>query len=282
MSGTPVFLLGTGRSGTTLVQRLLNSYPDVLIWGEHAGYLHKLAQAYDILTKSPSMEEFSYSVNESIGTELNASIFKDPERWQAWNNWFKKDDIRSIFRQHIEEVFNPAQVGQQSIWGFKEIRYGVDDNVLEFLIDLFPDGKFLFVVRNGLNTVESQLNTFYKGKSRHLKVKRIIQLPIAIRIARLWSRQNLRFKSFAQSHPDNSCLLRYEDIIRDPEHFQMIFDFIGRPVTHAQKEILEMKSGRGTGFGKETDENERWKRLGPIPIVILRRIVKRTSRELGY
>ncbi len=282
MNGTPVFLLGTGRSGTTLVQRLLNSYPDVLIWGEHAGYLHKLAQAYDILTKSPSMEEFSYSVNEDIGTNLDASVFKDPKRWQAWNNWFKKEDIRELFRQHIEDVFNPTQVGQHSIWGFKEIRYGVDDNVPEFLLDLFPNARFLFVVRNGLNTVESQLNTFYKGKSNHLTVKRLIQLPIAIRIARLWRKQNLRFNSFAQDHPDNSCLLRYEDIIRDPDQFQMIFDFVGKPVTHVQREILEMKSGRGTGFGKETDENERWKRLGPVPIFILKRILGSASKELGY
>ena len=77
MSGTPVFLVGTGRSGTTLVQRLLNSYSDTLIWGEHAGFLQQYSEAYNLLSKSPSMDEFSYSQNEELG-DISAELFKDP------------------------------------------------------------------------------------------------------------------------------------------------------------------------------------------------------------
>jgi hypothetical protein len=40
MAGTPLVVLGCGqRCGSTLVQRLLCSHPDVMIWGEHDGQL---------------------------------------------------------------------------------------------------------------------------------------------------------------------------------------------------------------------------------------------------
>src|SRR5438874_131876 len=43
---TPILVLGTGnRCGSTLIQRLLSSHPDVLIWGEHGGQLSQLLAA---------------------------------------------------------------------------------------------------------------------------------------------------------------------------------------------------------------------------------------------
>jgi len=43
---SPIFLLGTGRSGTTLLQRIINSAEDVIIWGEHGGFLSQVSEAY--------------------------------------------------------------------------------------------------------------------------------------------------------------------------------------------------------------------------------------------
>ncbi len=275
-------MLGTGRSGTTLVQRLLNSYPDVMIWGEHAGFLSDTSAAYDVLTKSRSMDEFSYNENEKLGSDLSTEVFKNPERWQAWNNWFKKDDVKDLFREHLHAVFNPAQVGEHELWGFKEIRYGQEDHVMEFLIEIFPQAKFIFIVRNGLNTIESQLNTFHKGNSKYLTLKRLIQLPLAMGLARNWREQNLNFKKFSEAHPDNCVLVRYEDIISDPAQMEALFAFVGKPITETQEAILQMKSGRGTGFDKKSNQNERYKRLGLIPIAILGAMLKDASKSLGY
>ena len=43
---SPIFLLGTHRSGTTLLQRIVNSSEDAMIWGEHGGFLGDIAEAY--------------------------------------------------------------------------------------------------------------------------------------------------------------------------------------------------------------------------------------------
>ena len=42
----PILLLGSGRCGSTLLQRVLNSSPEITVWGEHAGFLTSIAQSY--------------------------------------------------------------------------------------------------------------------------------------------------------------------------------------------------------------------------------------------
>jgi hypothetical protein len=37
----PIFLLGTGRCGSTLLQKILNSVDNVMIYGEHGGFLRQ-------------------------------------------------------------------------------------------------------------------------------------------------------------------------------------------------------------------------------------------------
>lgn len=282
MENTPVFLIGTGRSGTTLVQRLLNSYPDTMIWGEHAGYLDSVAKAYTILAKHPSMEEYSFSQNRELKGDLSAAVFKQPERWQAWNNWFAKTDVAEFFRIHLEEVFNAEKIGKHAYWGFKEIRYGIDDQVLEFLRELYPSAKFIFIVRNGLNTIESQLNTFHQGESKFLTIKRLIQLPIAIKIAKKWAKQNSNLFAFAKKNPDCTRLLRYEDLISQSTALEQLLEFLGKPLTETQRAIMEMSAGRGSSYQSGLAENQRWQRLGPIPIFFLRRILRDTHEIFDY
>ena len=43
---TPIFLFGSGRSGTTLVHRLLNSVDGVYLWGEQGRFIKHMAEAY--------------------------------------------------------------------------------------------------------------------------------------------------------------------------------------------------------------------------------------------
>ncbi|KAA3622570.1 MAG: hypothetical protein DWQ08_12670, partial [Proteobacteria bacterium] len=42
-----IFILGRGRSGTTLLQRMLNQAAGVTLCGEHNGFLTGVAEAYD-------------------------------------------------------------------------------------------------------------------------------------------------------------------------------------------------------------------------------------------
>ena len=63
---SPIFLLGTHRSGTTLLQRIVNSSEDALIWGEHGGFLSQIAEAYFLNFEDSSNKLISFYVYSSL------------------------------------------------------------------------------------------------------------------------------------------------------------------------------------------------------------------------
>lgn len=276
-----IFIIGSGRSGTTLVQRLFNSFPNTMIWGEHSGFLTSISDAYYTLMRNPSMHEYSYSQVAPATTDNLIEFYKRPERWQAWNNWFQPNDVKELFKQYLESIFNPKGIGESVIWGFKEIRYGKNDRVIDFLAELYPKAQFVFITRNGLNTLESQLTTFHQGESKYLAIKRILQLPIAIRIAINWTTQNRYLMRLAASDNGNFQLIQFEHIIKDINILEPILSKLGLSIGEKQLEVMKMKEGRGTGF-KGTDVDLRWKRLGFFPGFIAEMILGATNSKIGY
>jgi len=276
-----LFIIGSGRSGTTLVQRLFNSFPNIMIWGEHSGFLKDMAEAYFTLTLNSSMKEYSYTQPlPDKGGDLLVH-YKRPERWQAWNNWFQPSDVKNIFRAHLESFFNPKGTAKSLIWGFKEIRYGTNDRVIEFLAELYPNAQFVFATRNGLNTLERQLTTFYQGESKFLAIKRILQLSIVIRISREWVIQNRHLMKLADQNGDNFHFIQYEGILKDISILIPVLKNLGVELGDAQFKILKMKKGRGSGF-KEGNVDLRWKRLGLVAGFAMELIIGTTNRSIGY
>jgi len=282
MNSTPIFLLGSGRSGTTLIQRLLNSYPDTLIWGEHHGFLKYISKSYYLLKDSPSMHEFVYSKQPKDADINLISYYKNPSIWQAWINWFSQDDLKTIYRGIIEGFFNPDNLNKCAYWGFKEIRYFASDRVIDLLLELYPNAKFLIITRNGYNVVESQLTTFHRGNSRYKKIKRILQLPTIFRICSEWKEQNSYYISLLNSKNPNIIHLKYERAVSDLNYLNHIFQSIGYTIGDEQEKILSMKEGRGSAISDNTDINNRWQRMGFIPYIITKTLLQRTNQLLGY
>ena len=115
--GNPVFVLASGpRSGSTLVQRLLNSCPDMLIWGEHAGYLAGVVESFEALTQWQARFFLSRTgfVEDGYDQFLPNMVPLESELWDA-------------AAAHIEAlVGRPAASLGRPLWGFKEVRYGAD------------------------------------------------------------------------------------------------------------------------------------------------------------
>jgi len=276
-----IFIIGSGRSGTTLVQRLFNSFPNTMVWGEHAGFLKEISEAYFTLTQDPKLKEHSYSQKPPDASDEVIDFYKRPERWQAWNNWFQPEDINGIFRQYLESIFSPSSLGESVIWGFKEIRYGRNDRVIEFLAELYPEAEFVFVARNGLNTLESQLTTFRQGESKYLTIKRILQLPTAIKMSIIWSKQNRHFMKLLDSNKENFHLVHFEKLTVDIHILAPILNKLGLELGETQFKIIKMKEGRGSGLD-EGLVDQRWKRLGLIPSFIAEVLLGATNEQLGY
>lgn len=195
MERAPLLVLAAGqRCGSTLIQRLLSSHPQVLIWGEHAGQLRQLL---------------------AIGDRLRSwtSDFGDPGRlgfarsgYQSFmaNMTPEADRIDHATKAYLEQLFaRPAQELGRPVWGFKEVRYGLAE--ASALHQLFPDCRVLHIVRDPRDVLCS-LDVWERAGGWPRSDTELVVAD--------WKRVAASFWS-AEVEPW-VLRLRYEDLIADP------------------------------------------------------------------
>jgi hypothetical protein len=281
----PIFVLSSGRSGSTLVQRILNSYPDITIWGEHRGFLRSVAEAYFSILEHPGNARYLFA-NRSDGvpfTGENLVEEKAADNWQAWMNWFSPADVTQLFRNFVLSFFRPALLGEGTIWGFKEIRYGANDRVIELLARLFPEAIFVFLVRNGYDTVSSQLMAWQPtGRLGSVRLERMVPGRRLLTYARHWVIQNRAFLRWHSSREIRSFVIAFEDIVRGERVPDPLLNAIGKSWGDEQQHILEMAEGRGSAFKDSDGVQQRSQSLGGLPLLAVHWIIGGLNAELGY
>jgi hypothetical protein len=224
----PIFLLGTGRCGSTLLQKILNSVDNVMIYGEHGGFLRQIAEAYFLNLEDKKIEK--YIMSQNVAGEDPTSVFeslKDPQLWSAWTNWYNQETVKNNFRDFIESFFNPISLGRKVHWGFKEIRYGLSDRVLEMLADLYPNGRFVFIFRHPVDVVASKISA---------RMSDGIETD-----AHSWVDQNSYFLDFYRLNKERSRIVRYEDLIGDNSpQLDLLSDWLGFSLTDKKTNIIEL------------------------------------------
>lgn len=149
----PIVMLGSGRCGSTLVQRMINTSPAATLWGEHAGFLKGLAQSYFELTQGDEMRANYYG--NPIDPSLITGSLTQHDISINWVNGFSKSDIRSAWRRMLTSLFTQGIDPTTTRWGFKEIRYIAGDRTVEMWQELFPQTHFIFVTRHPLDVIQS-------------------------------------------------------------------------------------------------------------------------------
>ena len=160
------FLLGTGRCGSTLVQRLINFAPEAIIWGEHGGFLNPIAAGYFRILTNQNLERVVYQKPGFYNPARIINNRKDICNSEiSWMNDFQKDAVKSSFKQFIESIFCSKLPQSISCWGFKEILYGKykNDLSIDMLLELFPESKNIIIVRHPLDTIVS-MSAAWHGK----------------------------------------------------------------------------------------------------------------------
>jgi hypothetical protein len=259
----PIFLLGTGRCGSTLLQKILNSVDNVAIYGEHGGFLKQIAAAYFLNLEDKMIEKYIMSQNAAGKDPLSVfQTLKNPQLWSAWTNWYNRETVRSNFRDFIESFFNPISLEQKVHWGFKEIRYGLDDQVPEMLADLYADGRFVFIVRHPVHVVASKISA---------RASDGIEAD-----AHTWVAQNTSFLNFCRVHSERSKSVHYEEIIsNNSKELSHLFDWLGFSLSDRQKDIIKTTKPRYKGRPKPA-------KLTHDEVNSIQKITQELRNELGY
>ena len=130
-----------GRSGTTLLQGILNSIPGYLIRGENRWAPYHLYQFHQVCSAA---RDGQYSRGHRLGPD---------------HPWFGMDDFpleAALSYQRtlvLETLLRPRRTTR--VAGFKEIMWAsgdyetfVDEGYIDYLIALFPDARFLINTRD--------------------------------------------------------------------------------------------------------------------------------------
>jgi hypothetical protein len=222
----PIFVFAQPRSGSTLVQRLVNSLEDVILYGEHLEVLTGVAAAYDTFM---ARRGHSFCSEDSDRAAVQAKALhrlKDPTDFSPNANALSYEHVRATFRDFVKALVHPVRDPRFRRWGFKEIRYWSHDRVFEMLIDLFPQATFVFVVRHPLEQIASHEGTGWGKASIRERAER-------------WRDQAVSYLEYHRRRPDLSRLVRYEDLTRaDSDAGRALIEFLGYAYTARQDEIL--------------------------------------------
>jgi hypothetical protein len=194
-----VFIVTAGRTGSTLVLGILNSYDGVDIRGENFGFLYYQYKAIEALKVARA----------HLGTDkASQSPFYGADRVDIGAI---EDRIMSTCREFVDG----GRASTIAIGGFKEVRYDMPDlkGYLAFLMRLFPSCLFIFLMRETADIVSSG---FWKS------------MPASAATAKVEAMHG-RFRAFAAQHSVASALIDYRDLVQPGEALAALVARLGLP-----------------------------------------------------
>jgi hypothetical protein len=213
----PVFIVTTGRSGSTLLLRYLNCAENLVVWGEHAGVLQEFTRAYRRLTDAETIAFVDAARPWVADLLAKRAVVCPPDQMTIeWVNGFEPATIREVFRELIFALFTIG-LPETTRWGFKEIHYGSRE--MDLLRSLFAAPRFLLLLRDPAAILKSKFYAFAKGD--------VAAMPPHVAETRAF------FQSAVAEHAKGAAdvlFVRYVDLITEPEpEIARISSFIGAP-----------------------------------------------------
>lgn len=217
-SERPIFLFSSSwRSGSTLLQRYITATGEALVWGETGGALNALRDAlngWEQITADSSrhFDKCTGGKGEQTYNSLIKSQKKDhAQQWIA-NLTPPYTEIESSLRTMLIDLYGKrAEKLGYSRFGIKETR--CDLTTALHLQRLFPDAKFLFLIRNPFAAILSIKRRQWMGRPADHATLHYY--------AEHWRTRSAQFRK-----ANFGMAFRYEDFISDPSLRNEIMNYL--------------------------------------------------------
>jgi hypothetical protein len=210
-----VLICATGRSGSTTIQRIINSVPNSNICGENFGAVNSLLEFY----KRIKTTTFDFVPGHLRPASYEDIISKDVK--PSWYNSYNFQQTVSMIKILIASLFKNKEA--TNMWGFKEIRYDNGDiKYLKEFKELFPQTKVIIQVRGNI-AAQSQSSWLKKDKNA-------IQYLNAL---------NNEFYNFYNQNKEWCYFTTFEKMF-DMENVKKIFEFIDCSQYYDQSKIKQI------------------------------------------
>lgn len=196
----PLFIFSLPRSGSTLLQRILATHSDITT--ASVSELHLLVYQFYALRERGVYAEYRHQSTvwgiKDFYCTLPNGVYDYLEEVQSF----------------ILKLYTKAAVNKQANYFIdKTPRYHL---VVDDIIRLFPEGKFIFLWRNPLSVIASMIKTFDNKQWRLYRHK--IDLFRGI----------INLVDAYTQYTDRGYSIRYEDLLKNPQtEGERLFDYLG-------------------------------------------------------
>ncbi|NOX55823.1 MAG: sulfotransferase [Planctomycetes bacterium] len=260
----PIFLIGIHRSGTTVLQDLMCLHPHVAFINNSMPTFRHCFCAAERLRKRLRLHVRGERV---LHDGVEVATDSPNEGVVFWQEWLKEDphDLTCV-RRRIED-FTPAEI-EKIYTAIKKVLWCYDGKANRFfcknprllphlllLKDLFPDAKFIHIVRDARQCANSMVKLYRLEQAQLDFIRRtgghgvydekpFISFPRLPRLkeyvetygpdsiettARLWN-DAIDEVNRVRDHLPAFCEVRFEDFVRSPRaHIERLFEFCELP-----------------------------------------------------
>jgi hypothetical protein len=212
----PFFIIGCPRSGTTLLQLLINSHPKIAIPPESHIFVRfsKIFENYGDLNNKANLKLFVQDLLKDYHIrdwDLGVSV-------DDFCDQLKEKSLRNVIALLLELY---AQKDLKIRWGDKTPQHMLHVREIK---KIFPEAKFIHLIRDGRDVAVSSSRIF-------------VGPPSIYGIAHEWRKYIEIFDKFKKILNHNEYLeVRYEDLVRNPEaELKKIFIFLQEEPIAASK-----------------------------------------------
>jgi hypothetical protein len=194
-----VFIVTYGRTGSTLLQKLLNTMDGVYVAGENHNVLRGLYEAW----RNAGVTRLQFGGgHQAVGDPWHGAMMVDPDAF-----------ARQLAEAFVANVLRPPRGSR--IVGFKEIRYLTPDlaEQLDFMAQAFAPAKFVFNRRN----VDAVSQSGWWRDADHQKLGADVARFDAITTA------------WAAANPGTSVRLDYDEWTADASSLRSVYALLDTP-----------------------------------------------------
>lgn len=217
-----LFVISAPRSGSTMLERMLESHsqiaggpePHLLTPLAHLGPWAKVDKApYDHILAAESQKLF---VDQLPG--------KEQDYWSACRAYC---DV--LYGRYLESKGGEVCLDKTPAYAL----------ILPFMMKVFPDAKYVVLTRHPLATFASFANSFFDG-----------DYEVAQNYNPLLNRYVPAIAEFLRQTEVPPCHVRYEDLVADPETWmKRIYEYIGVPFERETIDYGEHRTDEATEKG---------------------------------
>lgn len=209
-----VFIIGSPRSGTTLLQSLLATQPRVMTVPE-TFYFDYFGKKVLLPFRKADIHGYMNYLSEKLGSDFSSEVSSVISRRDIKNlshATFFLEIFHTFYYIKNNRTLSPSV---NNIYIEKTPSHFLQINNIR---SLFPSTKFICIIRHPIPTVLSSVK-YWKKKDYYSNIAAY---------ARMWQQGYSLFDNFKQKNTNDCYSIKYEDLISNStSHVKQICDFVG-------------------------------------------------------